>query len=276
MTNTRKTAAISWKIFFYLMLVLILFCAIFPFLWMILASFKNMVDLLNLGKLFSFKPTFENYLDVFGKYKFYQPILNSLYVGIVSTALALFFGLPTAYSIAREKQTMLASVILVIRIIPAITFLVPWYIIFMKINLIGTYTSLILAHLLIALPLIIWIMVPYFESIPRELEQAAWVDGCSRIGTFVRIILPLSAPGVLTASLLAFIFSWNNFIFALVLCSNRTRTIPTAVFNFISYTEINWSGLMAAAVTITAPILIISLCLQKYIIKGMTAGAVKG
>jgi len=276
MTNARKTAAISWKVFFYLMLVLILFCAIFPFLWMILASFKNMVDLLNIGKLFLFKPTFENYLDVFGKYKFYQPILNSLYVGIVSTGLALFFGLPTAYSIAREKQTMLASIILVIRIIPAITFLVPWYIIFMKINLIGTYTSLILAHLLIALPLIIWIMVPYFESIPRELEQAAWVDGCSKIGTFMRIILPLSAPGVLTASLLAFIFSWNNFIFALVLCSNRTRTIPTAVFNFISYTEINWSGLMAAAVTITAPILIISLCLQKYIIKGMTAGAIKG
>jgi multiple sugar transport system permease protein len=258
------------------MLALILFCAVFPFLWMILASFKNMVDLLSVNKLFSFKPTFDNYLDVFGKYKFYQPILNSLYVGVVSTALALFFGLPTAYSIAREKQTMLASVILVIRIIPAITFLVPWYIIFMKINLVGTYTSLILAHLLIALPLIIWIMVPYFESIPRELEQAAWVDGCSRIGTFVRIVLPLSAPGVLTASLLAFIFSWNNFIFALVLCSNRTRTIPTAVFNFISYTEINWSGLMAAAVTITAPILIISLCLQKYIIKGMTAGAVKG
>eukprot|EP00825_Cyclidium_porcatum_P050484 TRINITY_DN9018_c0_g2_i2.p3 TRINITY_DN9018_c0_g2~~TRINITY_DN9018_c0_g2_i2.p3 ORF type:complete len:277 (+),score=-9.16 TRINITY_DN9018_c0_g2_i2:254-1084(+) len=276
MTYSRKTGTMLWSIFFYVVLVAILFCAIFPFLWMILASFKNMVDLLNTNKLFSFKPTFDNYLDVFGKYKFLKPMLNSLYIGLASTGLALFFGLPTAYSIAREKQTMLASIILIIRIIPAITFLVPWYILFMKVNLVGTYTSLILAHLLIALPLIIWIMVPYFESMPRELEQAAWVDGCSRIGTFIRIMLPLSAPGVLTASLLAFIFSWNNFIFALVLCNNKTKTIPTAVFNFISYTEINWSGLMAAAVAITAPILLISLGLQKYIIKGMTAGAVKG
>jgi multiple sugar transport system permease protein len=276
MTYTRKTGTSLGRLFFYVMLGIILFCAIFPFLWMILASFKDMVDLLNIARLFSFKPTFGNYLDVFGQYKFLQPMINSLYIGVVSTGIALFFGLPTAYSIAREKQTMLASIILIIRIIPAITFLVPWYILFMKVNLVGSYTSLILAHLLIALPLIIWIMVPYFESMPRELEQAAWVDGCSKIGTFVRIILPLSAPGVLTASLLAFIFSWNNFIFALVLCSNRTRTIPTAVFNFISYTEINWSGLMAAAVVITAPILLISLGLQKYIIKGLTSGAVKG
>ncbi len=276
MTYTRKTGTSVGRLFFYVLLAIILFCAIFPFLWMILASFKDMVDLLNIAKLFSFKPTFGNYIDVFGKYQFLKPMINSLYIGVVSTGIALFFGLPTAYSIAREKQTMLASVILVIRIIPAITFLVPWYILFMKVNLVGSYTSLILAHLLIALPLIIWIMVPYFESMPRELEQAAWVDGCSKIGTFARIILPLSAPGVLTASLLAFIFSWNNFIFALVLCSNRTSTIPTAVFNFISYTEINWSGLMAAAVVITAPILLISLSLQKYIIKGLTSGAVKG
>lgn len=276
MTISKKTKNISGDIFFYTLLAIILFCALFPFLWMILASFKSMVDILNLDKLLIFQPTIQNYMDVFGKYEFFKPLWNSLYIGVVSTILALLFGLPTSYSIAREKQKLFASIILVIRIIPAVSFLVPWYILFMKINLIGTYTSLILAHLLIALPLIIWIMIPYFEAMPKELEQAAWVDGCSRIGTFVKIMLPLSAPGVLTASLLAFIFSWNNFIFALVLCTNETKTLPTAVFNFISYTEINWAGLMAAAVSITAPILLISLLLQRYIIKGLTAGAVKG
>lgn len=276
MVFAKRDKNLIGNLFFYVLLTVILLYFLFPFLWMLQASFKNIVDILDTGKIFVFRPTAQNYLDVFGKYEFFEPIWNSFYIGVISTILALVFGLPTAYSIAREKQNLFASVILIIRIIPGISFLVPWYIFFMNINLIGTYTSLIVVHMLIALPLIIWIMIPYFESLPKELEQAAWVDGCSKIGTFLRIILPLSSPGVLTASLLAFIFSWNNFIFALVLCTHATRTLPTAVFKFISYTEINWGGLMAAAVVITVPILLISLMLQKYIIKGLTAGAVKG
>lgn len=264
------------KVLFYILLVIILICVTFPFIWMVLASFKNMIDLLNVEKMFVFKPTIKPYVDVFSKYDFLRPIFNSLLVGVLSTLLSLVFGLPTAYSIAREKQTLFSGIILVIRIIPAITFLVPWYILFNKIHLTGTYASLIMAHILVSLPLIIWIMIPYYEQMPKELEQAAWVDGCSRVGTFFKIMLPLSSPGILTASILAFIFSWNNFIFALVLCTNDTKTLPTAVFNFVSYTEINWSSLMAAAVLITLPILIISLVLQRYVIAGLTAGAVKG
>jgi multiple sugar transport system permease protein len=130
--------------------------------------------------------------------------------------------------------------------------------------------------MLVALPFVIWIMIPYFESLPRELEEAAWVDGSSRVGTFFRIILPLSGPGIITSSILSFIFSWNNFMFSLILSGTNTKTLPVAVFSFVSYSQINWGGLMAAAVVITAPILIISLFLQRYIIKGLTAGAVKG
>jgi multiple sugar transport system permease protein len=271
-----KSHKLAKSVGFYLILALILLFTTFPFLWMMLASLKSMVDLLNLKKLFVFTITFQNYIDVFGKYEFLRPMGNSLIIGVFSTVIALILGLPAAYSIAREKQNMIASIVLVIRIIPAISFLVPWYIIFNKINLVGTYTSLILAHILVSLPLIIWIMIPYFEAMPKDLEEAAWIDGCSRMGAFMKIILPLSGPGIITAFLLSFIFSWNNFIFALVLCNNQTKTLPTAIFNFISYTDINWGGLMAAAVVITAPILIISLALQRYIVKGLTAGAVKG
>lgn len=263
-------------VIFYLVLAAILVFVLFPFVWMVLASFKQMVDLLNADKLFVFTPTFQNYIDVFNKYDFFKPIMNSLWVGFASTVLSLVLGLPAAYSIAREKQTLFSGIVLVIRIIPAITFLVPWYILFNFVGLTGTYTAMILAHLLVSLPLIVWIMIPYYETMPKELEQAAWVDGCSRVGTFVKIMLPLSSPGVLTASILAFVFSWNNFIFALVLSTHRTRTLPTAVFQFVSYTDINWSALMAAAVVITLPIIIIAFFLQKYIITGMTAGAVKG
>lgn len=276
MAQTAKTNKSIIKVVFYTLLIVIIIGVTFPFIWMILASFKSMVDLLNADKMFIFTPTIQNYIDVFSKYDFLRPIINSLIIGVISTLLSLVLGLPTAYSIAREKQTLFSGIILIIRIIPAITFLVPWYIIFNKIHLTGTYTALILAHLLVSLPLIIWIMIPYYEQMPKELEQAAWVDGCSKIGTFFKIMLPLSTPGILTSAILAFIFSWNNFIFALVLATNDTKTLPMAVFNFISYTEINWPSLMAAAVLITLPILVISMALQRYVIAGLTAGAVKG
>jgi len=126
------------------------------------------------------------------------------------------------------------------------------------------------------LPLIIWIVTPYFESIPKELEEAAFIDGSSVFRSFIQIMVPLSGPGIFTAAILAFIYSWNNFIFALVLSGKNTKTLPMAIFNFISYTEVNWSGLMAAAVVITGPVILISIALQKYVVSGLTAGAVKG
>lgn len=271
----RKQSIFSRSIFAIIMLVIVI-CTIFPFLWMILASFKSMADLMNLNKMFVFTPTLQNFQDVFSKYEFFKPMWNSLLVGTISTVLALVFGLPASYAIGRFNQQFFSAIILLVRIIPAISFLVPWYILFSKLGLTGTYTVLILSHFLTSLPLIIWIMIPYFEGLPKELSEAAWIDGCSQTGTFFKIMLPLSRSGILTSTLLAFIFSWNNFIFALVLSTNETKTIPTAVFSFISYTDVNWSGLMAAAVTITAPIMIISLCLQKYVVSGLTAGAVKG
>lgn len=119
-------------------------------------------------------------------------------------------------------------------------------------------------------------MIPYYETLPQELEQSAYIDGASRFGTFIRIMLPLSTPGILTSGILAFIFSWNNFMFALVLCSNDTTTLPIAIYQFISYSNVDWGGIMCASVVITLPIIIISFFLQRYIITGLTAGAVKG
>jgi multiple sugar transport system permease protein len=267
--KVRKTA-------FYAALAIILICVLFPIVWMFLASFKSNVDILNTKKLFRFVPSLDNYREVFVTYNFLRPVKNSFIVSFFSTLIALFLSLPAAYVVARERQHLASGIILVIRIIPAITFLVPWYIIFNRMNLSGTYTSLILCHLIISLPLITWIMIPYYETIPIELEQSAWIDGCSRMGTFSRIMLPLSAPGILTAAILAFVFSWNNFLFALILCSSKTITMPIAIYQFIGYAEIHWDYMMAASVIITFPIIIISLFLQRYVVTGLTAGAVKG
>lgn len=274
--HKKQFGRILMKILFWFCIVAIIAVTLIPILYLLSSSFKRIVDIMNPSKLFIFKPTFKNYIDVFQKYDFIKPIWNSLIVSICSTALACFFGLPTAYSIARYQQNTLSFIVLAVRIIPCITFLVPWYIILSKMHLSGTYLALILANLLVSLPLIIWIVTPYFGSIPKSIEESAFMDGCTVYGSFLRIMLPLSGPGIFTAAILSFIYSWNNFMFALILGSSKTKTLPMAVFSFISYTDVNWGGLMAAACVITLPVIAISLVLQKYVVSGLTAGAVKG
>lgn len=264
------------NVLFYLSVVLILFVLLFPFVWMILASFKKNADILNVEKMINFVPTVKNYISVFVDYDFWKPLKNSAIISVTSTALALLLGLPCAYAIGRARLHVFSGIILTIRIIPAISFLVPWYLLFTKLGLTGTYTSLIICHLIVSLPTIIWIMIPYFETIPKELEESAKVDGSSNINSFLKIMLPLAVPGILTSGILAFVNSWNNFLFALTLSSSRTTTLPIAIYQFISYSNVNWGGIMAASVIITAPIIVISFFLQRYIITGMTAGAVKG
>jgi len=261
---------------FYIVLIAILFIECFPFIWMILASFKKNVQITDVNQLFKFTPYFGNFPEVFRRYKFIKPMTNSLIIAIGSTLLGLLIGLPAAYSIARRRMHKTSLVILVVRFIPSLSFLLPWYIIFTHIGISDTHLALILSHLLINLPFIVWVMIPYFESIPRELDEAARVDGCYTWRTFMSIILPLTGPGVITTSLLAFIFSWNNFVFSLVLAGGRTKTLSLALFSFITYASIDWGALMAAAVVITLPVIIISLLTQRYIIQGLTAGAIKG
>lgn len=271
-----RRSKITKTLIFYICVVIILAVVLFPFLWMLLASFKKNADILNVNSMFHFTPTVKNYISVFVDYSFLRPIVNSFIISFVSTILALLLGLPAAYAIARGRMHLFSGIILMIRIVPAISFLVPWYLLFTKLRLTGTYTSLIICHLMVSLPTIIWIMIPYFESIPRELEESAKIDGASKFGTFTGIMIPLSIPGILTSGILAFIFSWNNFMFALILCSSKTTTLPIAIYQFISYSNVNWGGIMTASVIITLPIILISFFLQRHIITGLTAGAVKG
>uniref|UniRef100_UPI003514F8CE carbohydrate ABC transporter permease n=2 Tax=Bacillati TaxID=1783272 RepID=UPI003514F8CE len=133
-----------------------------------------------------------------------------------------------------------------------------------------------LSHMFVSLPLILYIMMSFFDQLPEELEESAQVDGLTAIGAFYRITLPLSVPGIATATILSFIFSWNNFMFALVLAGQSTKTLPVAIFDFIGYASIDWGALMAASVVVTTPIMLIALFTQRYIVSGLTAGATKG
>ena len=192
---------------FYLAVAGIALVVLFPFLWMLSSSFKTQVDIIAWPPKVFFTPTLQNYQKVFGEQDFLKYFLNSTIVGAAAVGLSLVLGLPAAYSIARFNQKKLAVFILLARLMPGISFLMPWYIVFSRLDLMDSYTALILSHMLIALPIVIWIMSSYFATIPREMEESAMVDGATRQYAFWKIILPLSGPGVITATTLSVIFS---------------------------------------------------------------------
>jgi multiple sugar transport system permease protein len=271
-----RPGALAQEAVYLALIALVLLAFLLPCFWMLLNSFKSPLQIIQLPPTLVFTPTLQNYVNVFASQEFGRYMWNSTVIGVGSTLLGLLLGLPAAYSIARYRQHALSLTILLARIVPGITFLIPLFILFRATGLVDTYISLILAHLLVGLPFIVWVMVPFFEAIPITLEEAARVDGASILQTFAQIILPISGPGIVTGSILAFVFSWNNFMFSIVLATNRTKTLPVAVYNFISYAQIDWGGLMAAAVIITLPVLVLALLTQRYVVRGLTAGAVKG
>ncbi|WP_431779926.1 carbohydrate ABC transporter permease [Microbacterium aurantiacum] len=248
----------------------------FPVIWMVLASLKNALSIGDPSQTFVFTPTLDNYVTLIEQNDFLLYILNSAIVAIAATALALLVGLPAAYAIARHSMGRTNMLILAARIIPWISLLVPWYFLFAQVGFVGTYWALIIAHLFVTLPLVVWIMTGFFETLPSELEEAAQVDGLSPAGAFWRIAVPLARPGIATAALLGFIFSWNNFLFSLVLGGNDTRTLPVALFNFIAYASVDWGGLMAASVVTMIPVAVLAVLAQRHIVAGLTAGATKG
>jgi len=265
-----------FNLFFVILILVIVIPMIFPFFWMFMSSFKSQVDIIHWPPKFIFTPTMRNFDRVFGEQNFLMYLKNSSIIALSAVMVSLLIGLPAAYSIARFKQKRILMLILVARLMPGISFLMPWYIIFSRLRLMDSYVALILSHILIVMPVVVWIMSAYIETIPEEMEASAMVDGATRQRAFVSIILPLSMPGVVTSITLSFIFSWNNFMFSQVLSMQRTRTLPIAVYNFLSYAENDWGGVMAAAVAIVTPAIILTMVLQKYVIKGLTVGAVKG
>lgn len=272
----RRHRRWAYPAFRTVMIVLIVLVLVLPIVWMLLASLKTTVDIYQPAKVFDFTPTLDNYARVFAQQNFLLFMVNSFIVAAVSTVLSMIIGLPAAYAMSRFLMRRSAAWVLLARIIPGISLLVPWYIIFAGLGLVGGYGALILSHMFVSLPLIVWILMSFFDGLPIELEESAQIDGLTPIGAFLRISLPLSSPGIATSGILAFIFSWNNFIFALVLSSESTKTLPVAIFNFLGYASIDWGGLMAASAVITLPVMVVALLTQKYIVSGLTAGATKG
>jgi multiple sugar transport system permease protein len=251
--------------------------AILFFLWMLSLSLKFEVDNaayppILIPERFAWK----NYVGVFESNRFGLFFINSLMVTGAATLLALTIGVPAGYGIARMKATKAAVVVLIARMTPGLSYLIPLFLLFQWLGLTGTLWPQIITHLVITVPIVIWIMIGTFETTPMELEEAALIDGATRWQVFRHVALPIARPGIVVAFILAVIFSWNNFVFGVVLAGRETRTLPVAVYNMLSFEQLSWGPLAAAALIVTAPVLLLTIVAQRQIVTGLTAGAVKG
>jgi multiple sugar transport system permease protein len=261
----------------YASVILLVSPALLFFLWMLSLSLKNELDNTAYPPVFiPHPPTLANFIDVFEKNDFFAYTINSVIVSFSATALALVLGVPAGYGIAKAKATKAAALILIARVTPGLSYLIPLFLMFQWLGMIGTLTPLVITHLVITVPIVVWVMIGFFEGLPGELEEAALVDGATIWQAFIHVAMPLARPGIMVAMILSFIFSWNNFIFGVVLAGRTTRTLPVAVYNVLTFEQISWGPLAAAALVVTAPVLLLTLLMQKEIVAGLTAGGVKG
>jgi len=263
------------RVAFYATVVAVVAPILFPYYWMLVVSLKTPIQNLASPPALIFPPTPMNYVELFGQNKMLQVLSNSLIVGLASTLLGLVLGLPAAFAIARFRFDTLGVLILLARMLPGIAMLVPWYLMFVQLQLVGTHGALVFSHLSVSLPLIIWLSIGFFEGLPSELMDAAVVDGCSLVGYFWRVALPLVRPAIAASAMLAFIYSWNNFLYSLIL-GGTIKMAPVAAYNMISSYDINWGGMMAAAVVTTWPVILLSLPFGQNLVRGLVSGAVKG
>ena len=251
--------------------------AVLFFVWMVSLSVKPEVDNASYPPiLIPDRLAWQNYASVLTSNRFVTYFFNSLIVTGAATLFALTVGVPAGYGIARMRAHKSAIVILIARITPGLSYLIPLFLMFQWVGLLGTLWPQIITHLVVTVPIVIWIMIGYFETTPMELEEAAIIDGAKRWQVFRYVALPMARPGIAVAMILAVIFSWNNFVFGIVLASRETRTLPVAVYNMISFDQLSWGPLAAAALLVTFPVLLLTVFAQRQIVAGLTAGAVKG
>ncbi len=266
------------KIVFVLITVIIFGFVLFPPIVLFLTSIKTELDALSFPPKWIFQPTLQNYVDIFKTSPLIRFLLNSIIVASTNTVLSLGLGSLTAYGLARFKfrgSENLSFWILSIRMMPPVATIIPIYIIMKKVRLLDTPWALIIIYLSFNLPFVVWMMKGFFEDIPRAIEESALIDGCSEFAVFRKIALPLVAPGLAATAVLIFIFSWNEFLFALILTGTRAVTLPVGIIGFMKETGINWGYMTAGGMLALVPVVIFTILVQKHLVKGLTMGALK-
>jgi multiple sugar transport system permease protein len=249
-----------------------------PVVWMLSTSFKDQLTIFQKPPVLLSAPILQNYIDVLGDARFMQSFYNSVVVSSMTVVFSMILAVPAAYGLSRLRSPAkagLLSWVLLVRAAPGMIYVIPYFIAFREIGLMDTKIGLVLVNTVFTVPLAIWIMISFFDSIPREIEEAAVVDGATRFQTLTKIAIPMAAPGIASTAILVFIFSWNEFLFALTLTRFNAKTAAVAILNYMAYEGTEWGKVAAAGILILLPVLIFSLFIRKYLVQ-TTAGGVKG
>jgi multiple sugar transport system permease protein len=261
-------------------LIILVIVYAFPFVYMLFTSFKTPIDTNAIPPtILPNTWTIQNYVTALNTQGVLTSFLNSIQTAVLSTVISLVLAIPAAYAVTRFRTRLgrvFILVALVMRMVPAIVVGAPLISLFHSVGLSDTSLALAIAQATVSLPLSIWLMASFFEAVPDDLEEAARIDGCSRLGSLWRVVLPITRGGVAVAAIFAFLASWNDFIFALLLTSVRAVTTPLEIANFQSQFGLDWGSMTSLAVLYSIPVILLTLILQRHIVAGLTLGAVKG
>jgi multiple sugar transport system permease protein len=279
-TNPHKAAHRRRTILLYLAAAVILMIWAFPIVWAVAVSLKSETEVLAYPPRVVFKPTLDNYRDaLFGGFSILPSFLTSFVIATATTLLTIIFAVPAAYAFARLRlrgKRVIGFYTLVTQMIPPVGLVIPYFLILNKVGWLDTYQGMVTVFLTFSLPFAIWLMVSYMEDIPKEMEEAAFLDKANRFQTLWHIILPQVRGGIAVTVIFVFLNAWNEFLFAVQLGGNRVRPVTVAMYNFVSVEQTLWAKLSAAALIAMLPVVIIGIAAQKQIVKGLTVGAVKG
>ncbi len=284
MSGKHGTLYYAGRVLFVLVVILIFVYSAFPFYWALISSLKIEKELIQTpATFFPQVITLQNYQAIFRNDKFIRGLMNSAGVSISVVILALCFGSFAAYALGRLRfrgKRFILYLVLSMTLFPQISILPGLFTVVNDLHLYGSITSLIVSYMIFTLPFTAWVLTSFFRTLPNELEQAALVDGCTPFQTFYRILLPLTAPALVTTGLLAFIAAWNEYLFALTftITAPEAETVTVAITKFTGVIARNepYGEIMAASIAVTVPLIILVLVFQRRIVQGLTAGAVKG
>jgi len=277
--NTHRFAKVINQILIYVFVILAVIFSLFPIVYLLITSFKPPELTFAIPPVWFFEPTLKNYYEVFAGGKFIKYFFNSLIVALGTTLVALLLGIFAGYGFARFRfrgiQTLRLAA-LVPQMLPPITIIVPLYVLFNSLNLIDTRWALLISYLTFIIPLSIWMMTGFFMDVPEELEESAMIDGCTRLGALFRISLPIVTPGLAATAILGFIYAWNEFLYAVILTGRDARTLPVTITSFMTNKAILWGRIAASGSLVLVPVLIFALLAQRYLVRGLSRGAIKG
>jgi multiple sugar transport system permease protein len=262
----------------FLALLLVILVCVFPFYWMVTSSFKQQSAILSSTPQFLFQPTLENYVNAFSKFDILKSLQNSLFVALVTVLVSLVLGTPAAYAIARFEFKGKRDVwfwFISNRMLSPIVVALPFFLIARNFRLLDTTWALILIYLTFNVPIVVWICADQFRNIPKELDEAATLEGYNSFAIFLKIALPLAAPALAVSAIFCFIFSWNELLYALILTRNEAKTAPVVATSFMSGYELPWGQIMATGTMVALPVIIFSMIVSRQLVRGLTAGAIK-